>query len=197
MNEKALEERIRRAMSTRTMLPGDELWEGVNARRQNGEDLELLPRTERSRVIRWVVLTGAAAAALLIITPLRQRGEPSARTTATRQPLPQVDNNPFVPGQLFAQATTSTPSFAPLSSSNTRDLRPGSWTHGLMRDSLVRASYRYSLERSSYAGEPAWLVISTTKASPSQWSGLDSLWASRESMAPLFRVSHTDSIRTE
>lgn len=198
MTPAELEERIRRAMSTKTMSPGSQLWEGVTARRRNGEDPDLLPQIGQSRVTRWVVLGCATAAALLIVTPLWQRLESPARASSTaHQPPAAIDNNPFVPSQLFAQATTSTPRFAPLKLSSTRGLRPGSWTHGLMREGEVRATYTFSLERSSYADVPAWLVISTTKVAPTRWSGLDSLWASRDGMAPLFRVSHTDSIRTE
>lgn len=192
MRNDEIEGRIRDGMAEEDSIPNDRLIDRIIVRRRNGERVVLPVEPKRGR--RPWIAAGIAAAALVLVAPLLQPREPSGHVAIPARMAPRQGESFMGPASLLAQST-ATPSFAPLTSA--RGLREGRWTHGEMRDGKAKSTYTYALQHSEYQSGPAWLVVSTFREGEGGWSKVDSLWAGPDSVTPLFRVSHTDSIRTE
>jgi hypothetical protein len=169
MTPEQLEERIRRAMATRTMTLPD-----------------LRPSRDPRRW-RWIVLA-AAAALVLIFLPLLQRreGVPAIGSVA-RTKAPPSDANPFLPAALMAQTSTR-PAFAAAVQEG-RQLRPGHWTYKLGQDDDTGMEvFRYDLTRSTHEGRDAWRMVTSFKSTTHGWRSNDTLWASFDAFHPLLRI---------
>jgi hypothetical protein len=193
MRDDELEQRIREAMPHDEALTRTDLWRTIAAQRGGGARVAL-PLDSRRRPVRWAFIVGAAAAGIALLIPVLQGNEPPP-VSAPRAARSVPGDNFFLPAALLAQSS-SAPAYPQLSRMVRRDLEPGRWVLGQVDGGKVREQYAYSLSRSSYEGQPAWLVVSH------YWYGsevrkLDSLWTSTDSLAPRIRISHSGAMRTE
>jgi hypothetical protein len=188
MTDDELEARMQQAISAGPLEPSGEAWQRVAAR----------PSKKRS-VIRPLLVGGAALAAGIAALLVLLRQNPRVESLPPRVAIPseKVEPSFFSPDPLMAQSNAPMFPVVPADDPIGLRLRAGTWAYRSQLGDDSIGSYRYTTERTTLNGVPAWLLIDG-KAEPTQTRrGTDSLWTTADSMRPLMRVSLMSSGRRE
>lgn len=185
-----LEERMRQAVAKVALAPDPNVWEAIAAQHR-------VPKG--SGLAKGLIYAGTAAMAaglLYLIQP-----HPKAVPELSHRP-PEGDQDQgsfFSPAALLAQSSPI-PAFPQPQQDEpigTR-LREGQWRYRSTDRSGDTLPWvlTYGMRKGSLDGIAAWL-LTTSSTHPTSRMGEDSLWATRDSLRPLLRITHPSGSRIE
>ena len=157
----------------------------------------MLPSTVTAqRRSRWVV-AGLTAAA--VVTALLYRTDRAGPRSAEMPPPARSDTSLrgdemggfFLPAPLMAQVSAE-PRYQRLAPPGGERLKPGRWFYNspMLQRQLQPSDTLFGngIERATWQGQPAWLTLGGRRLPSGRIEWRDSLWLSRDSLLPLFRV---------
>lgn len=188
-----IEVRIRElARTAEVPSPSERQLDRILARRGRGERITL-PRPGSLRRSLWWLGPVAAAAGLLVLVRSSLHEAPERAAASLPDTVAAAEAGFLLPAPLMAQASGH-PRFPTLRSLSGASLKPGRWFYSSWRAQRTvqpgDTLYGYGVATATWQDRPAWLVLNGRRLPSGAIEWRDSLWLTRDSLVPLFRIGH-------